>query len=57
MPLRNSDPGLVLGGKGVDLAHPKVSSLAPPHRQEASDGAFDAPRREYIKVNLYKLNI
>jgi hypothetical protein len=39
-------------GKGADLTPPRVSSLASPHRPKASDGAFDAPRREYI----YMLN-
>ena len=36
---------IITGGKGADLTHPKVSPLASPHRPEASDGAFDAPRR------------
>ena len=40
-------PLYVSRGKGADLRHPKVSSLASPHRPKASDGAFDAPRREY----------
>ena len=34
------------GGKGADLIHPRVSSLASSYRPEASDGTFDAPRRE-----------
>jgi len=33
-------------GKVADLTPQKTSSLASPHRPEASDGAFDAPRRE-----------
>ena len=40
-------PGCVRG-KGADLTPPFVTSLASPHRPKASDGAFGAPRREYI---------
>ena len=36
------------GGKGADLRHPQISSLASPHRPKASDGSLEPRRREYL---------
>ena len=36
------------GAKGADLGHPRIFSLASPHRPKARDGTSDAPLREYI---------
>ena len=38
----------MLRGKGADLTPPCVSSLASPHRPNASAGALEPLRREYI---------